>query len=206
MKHPTCPGCPQDCLLALPDQPSACNVKALCRADPVQQGTQPKSSSVFGPRPLANRLDCSAKSPRIGKDSMPQPRKLGVATSSSPALPDAANLSIATIRGASRPTTEQPRKLCRPQSIARFSANLAAKLLALDPTLTPEQVIDLIKRDATTNEDSRRHLIDEKRSVALLKAGQEGIMQPRATTTVLDNYRSPSPYESQDWKKKFGGD
>lgn len=48
-------------------------------------------------------------------------------------------------------------------------ANLAAKLLALDPSLTPEQVIDLIKRGATTSDDGRRHLIDEKRSVALLK-------------------------------------
>ena len=48
-------------------------------------------------------------------------------------------------------------------------ANLAAKLFALDPSLTPEQVIDLIKRGATTSEDGRRHLIDEKRSVALLK-------------------------------------
>jgi subtilisin family serine protease len=48
-------------------------------------------------------------------------------------------------------------------------ANLAAKLFALDPTLTPEQVIDLIKRGATTSEDGRRHLIDEKRSVALLR-------------------------------------
>jgi subtilisin family serine protease len=47
--------------------------------------------------------------------------------------------------------------------------NLAAKLFALDPTLTPEQVIDLIKRGATTSEDGRRHLIDEKRTVALLK-------------------------------------
>jgi len=47
-------------------------------------------------------------------------------------------------------------------------ANLAGKLLALDPSLTPEQVIDLIKRGATTSEDGRRHLIDEKRSVALL--------------------------------------
>lgn len=47
--------------------------------------------------------------------------------------------------------------------------NLAAKLLALDPSLTPEQVIDLIKRGATASDDGRRHLIDEKRSVALLK-------------------------------------
>jgi subtilisin family serine protease len=48
-------------------------------------------------------------------------------------------------------------------------ANLAAKLFALDPSLTPEQVIDLIKRGATASEDGRRHLIDEKRSVALLQ-------------------------------------
>lgn len=48
-------------------------------------------------------------------------------------------------------------------------ANLAAKLFALDPSLTPEQVIDLIKRGATTSEDGRRHLMDEKLSMALLK-------------------------------------
>src|SRR5271169_3672344 len=46
--------------------------------------------------------------------------------------------------------------------------NLAAKLFAVDPTLTPERAIDLIQRGATTSEDGRRHLIDEKRSVALL--------------------------------------
>ena len=48
--------------------------------------------------------------------------------------------------------------------------NLAAKLFALDPSLTPEQVIDLIKQGATASDDGRRHLIDEKRSVALLLA------------------------------------
>lgn len=47
--------------------------------------------------------------------------------------------------------------------------NLAAKLFALDPSLSPTQVIDLIKRGATTSDDGRRHLIDEKRSVALLQ-------------------------------------
>lgn len=46
--------------------------------------------------------------------------------------------------------------------------NLAAKLFALDPDLTPPEVIDLIRRGASTSEDGRRHLIDEKRSVALL--------------------------------------
>lgn len=48
--------------------------------------------------------------------------------------------------------------------------NLAAKLFALDPSLTPAQAIDLIRRGATASDDGRRHLIDERRSVALLKA------------------------------------
>jgi hypothetical protein len=47
--------------------------------------------------------------------------------------------------------------------------NLAAKLLALDPKLTPTQVIDLIVRGATPSEDGRRHNIDPKRSVELLR-------------------------------------
>jgi subtilisin family serine protease len=47
--------------------------------------------------------------------------------------------------------------------------NLAAKLLALDPSLTPAQAIELIKQGANASEDGRRHLIDEKRSVAILK-------------------------------------
>jgi hypothetical protein len=49
--------------------------------------------------------------------------------------------------------------------------NLAAKLIALDPSLTPVRVIELIKKGANTSEDGRRHLIDEKKSVALLLAG-----------------------------------
>jgi subtilisin family serine protease len=47
--------------------------------------------------------------------------------------------------------------------------NLAAKLFALDPSLTPARAIELIRAGATTSPDGRRHLIDEKRSVALLK-------------------------------------
>ena len=46
--------------------------------------------------------------------------------------------------------------------------NLAAKLFALDPSLTPAQVIDLIKQGASTSEDGRRHLIDEQHSIGLL--------------------------------------
>ncbi len=51
-------------------------------------------------------------------------------------------------------------------------ANLAAKLFALDPSLTPAQAIDLIRGGATASEDGRRHLIDEKKSVELLRAGK----------------------------------
>ena len=50
--------------------------------------------------------------------------------------------------------------------------NLAAKLFALDPALSPAQVIDLIKRGATASDDGRIHLIDPKRSVELLGAGK----------------------------------
>jgi len=47
--------------------------------------------------------------------------------------------------------------------------NLAAKLFALDPSLTPHKVIELIKQGATPSEDGRRHLIDPKHSIELLK-------------------------------------
>ena len=47
--------------------------------------------------------------------------------------------------------------------------NLAAKLFALDPGLTPAQAIVLIRDGATRSEDGRRNLIDEKQSVALLR-------------------------------------
>ncbi len=49
-------------------------------------------------------------------------------------------------------------------------ANLAAKLFALDPSLTPPQAIELIRAGATASEDGRRHLIDPKRSVELLRS------------------------------------
>ena len=48
-------------------------------------------------------------------------------------------------------------------------ANLAAKLIALDPKLTPEQTIALMKQGATPSADGRLHLIDPKATVALLK-------------------------------------
>lgn len=51
------------------------------------------------------------------------------------------------------------------------TVNLAAKLLALDPKLTPQQVIHLIEAGATASADGRRHNIDAKASVALLRKG-----------------------------------
>lgn len=51
------------------------------------------------------------------------------------------------------------------------TVNLAAKLLALDPKLTPTQVIHLIVAGATPSADGRRHNIDPKRSVEMLRAG-----------------------------------
>ena len=47
-------------------------------------------------------------------------------------------------------------------------ANLAAKLFALDPKLTPEQAIALMKQSATASSDGRLHLIDPQAAVALL--------------------------------------
>ncbi|MGC9452121.1 MAG: S8 family serine peptidase [Oceanipulchritudo sp.] len=48
-------------------------------------------------------------------------------------------------------------------------ANLAAKLFALDPDLTPGEVVDLIRLGIDVSEDGRRHLINPKKSIALLK-------------------------------------
>jgi subtilisin family serine protease len=48
--------------------------------------------------------------------------------------------------------------------------NLAAKLFALDPALTPAQAIALTVDGSTVSSDGRFKLIDEKKSVALLRA------------------------------------
>jgi subtilisin family serine protease len=47
--------------------------------------------------------------------------------------------------------------------------NLAAKLLAIDPSLTPEEVITFIQLGVEKSEDGRRFLIHPKKSVALLQ-------------------------------------
>ncbi len=48
--------------------------------------------------------------------------------------------------------------------------NLAAKLFAIDPKLTPEQAIALIVRGATPSSDGKRSLIDPKATVELLRS------------------------------------
>jgi subtilisin family serine protease len=50
-------------------------------------------------------------------------------------------------------------------------ANLAGKLFALDPSLTPVKVRALIVNGTTPSADGKRRLIDPQRSVALLRAG-----------------------------------
>lgn len=47
--------------------------------------------------------------------------------------------------------------------------NLAAKLIALDPTLTPEKVKDLIKKGSDLSSDGKRLLINPKKSIELIK-------------------------------------
>jgi hypothetical protein len=49
--------------------------------------------------------------------------------------------------------------------------NLAAKLLAIEPGLTPTQLVTLIREGANTSDDGRRHLMNPRRSVELLRSG-----------------------------------
>jgi subtilisin family serine protease len=53
--------------------------------------------------------------------------------------------------------------------------NLAAKLLAIEPGLTPTQLVTLIREGADTSKDGRRHLINPRRTVALLNSGHAGL-------------------------------
>jgi subtilisin family serine protease len=52
------------------------------------------------------------------------------------------------------------------------AVNLAAKLIALDPNLTPEQTIHLMVEGSTASADGRRHNLNPKRSVELLRQMQ----------------------------------
>ncbi|MGE5666864.1 MAG: S8 family serine peptidase [Betaproteobacteria bacterium] len=48
-------------------------------------------------------------------------------------------------------------------------ANLAAKMLAVDPRLTPPQIIAVIRATATPTADGRRNLIDPKKALAMVE-------------------------------------
>jgi hypothetical protein len=47
--------------------------------------------------------------------------------------------------------------------------NLVAKLIAIDPALTPEKVIGLIKKGADLSEDGKRLIINPKKTIGLIK-------------------------------------
>ncbi len=53
--------------------------------------------------------------------------------------------------------------------------NLAAKLIALDPSLTPEETIALMKKGATASDHGKLQLIDPRATVALLKQQMAGV-------------------------------
>ena len=48
-------------------------------------------------------------------------------------------------------------------------ASLAAKLLAVDPTLTPQALIRLITTTAERSDDGRRMLVNPKKALAALR-------------------------------------
>ena len=50
--------------------------------------------------------------------------------------------------------------------------NTAGKLLAVDPSLSPEQVIDLLLRGSDASSDGRLHLLNPAKSMALLEANR----------------------------------
>jgi subtilisin family serine protease len=53
--------------------------------------------------------------------------------------------------------------------------NLAAKLLAIKPELTPTEMIALIRDGADTSDDGRRHLLNSRRSAELLESGKAAL-------------------------------
>jgi subtilisin family serine protease len=59
--------------------------------------------------------------------------------------------------------------------------NLAAKLFALDPSLTPAQCIALIRDGATLSADGKRRLIDPRRTVDRLEHGASPVASQEAT-------------------------
>ncbi len=79
-------------------------------------------------------------------------------------LVDADGFSVPSVVPGGATVKESGTSMAAPQV-----TNLAAKLLAVDPRLTPTQLISLIRNGSTTSEDGRRHLIDPSRSLQLLQ-------------------------------------
>jgi subtilisin family serine protease len=67
----------------------------------------------------------------------------------------------------------RPVKFSGTSMAAPAVANLAAKLFAIDPTLTPERVRALILDGSALSEDGRRKLMNERRSVELARMSKE---------------------------------
>jgi len=61
-------------------------------------------------------------------------------------------------------------KLSGPTMATPAVVNLAAKLIALNTALTPEQVIKLIVGGSTPSADGKRHLINPRKSIEMSKA------------------------------------
>jgi hypothetical protein len=61
-------------------------------------------------------------------------------------------------------------KMSRTSMAARNVTNLAAELIALDPSLTPADTVRLIQDGSDVSADGRFRLINPKRSVDLLRA------------------------------------
>ena len=79
-------------------------------------------------------------------------------------LVDADGFSVPSVVPGGATVKESGTSMAAPQV-----TNLAAKLLAVAPHLTPAQLITLIRDGSTTSEDGRRHLIDPSRSLHLLE-------------------------------------
>lgn len=69
-------------------------------------------------------------------------------------------------------------------------ANLAAKLIALKPDLTPAQLVAYITRGATPSADGRRRNINQKVSLALLRAGSLGASVQSSVKDALAGHRT----------------
>lgn len=81
-------------------------------------------------------------------------------------LVDADGFSVPSVVPGGATVKESGTSMAAPQV-----TNLAAKLLAVDPRLTPPELIALIRDGSTASGDGRRHLIDPSRSLQLLQSG-----------------------------------